>query len=310
MTELPEQPRHRRAQEVTVSPRPVSTRVLVVVATIVGGIAIVGGYLGSSAPNPNPAASRAPGQSPALAPSPVRSTLPTAEVQGAYKPEVGPFALLWAWLGDQGSIGVTNASGESGYVGMLALSEGRRRAMRVGTSAAQTIDTAPRSYLFGPLKLANGDIPIGVMPGARRASSTDTRRISVFLSTPVVAHQPFVGVPSKGFYPRESAGGRSFYWMGGRGVLDLAAPPTTTTTAAIRLRLWSTNPRRVTIERAGQDTSRTVDIRAREVATVVIGGVRVRAGRGRLILKTTAPPPGRNDSRRLALQLLSVSRVQ
>lgn len=287
-----------------------SRRVVSATALTVGAIAIAGGYLGSTARSPGPAVSDAPRQIAPTAPPPVPSGSPTAEIRGAYQPEVGPFALLWTWVADHGSLAVRGAREGSGYVGMLALSAGSRRVVRVGTSPPRTVDSLPRAYLFGPLVLADGEIPIRVSPGARRASTRDPRRISVFLSTPVVAHQPFAGVPGKGFYALEGAEGRTFHWMTGRGVLDLVAAPATNVTAVIRLRLWSPKARRLTIERVGSGTRKTIDLPRREVGTVTVGGVRLRAGRGRLTLTTDAPPPGRRDPRRLALQLLGVTRVQ
>ena len=209
----------------------------------IGVVAIVGGYLGSTAPNPLvPAATS---RAPAVVPD------ATAVVRGAYQPELGPFALPWIWLSDRGSLAVQNASGRPGYVGLLAASLRRPRIVQVGDSPRRTVATAPRAYLIGPLTLRAGDIPIRVTPGAERASQVDRRRTSVFLSTPVVSHMPFAAIPGKGFYPREQSDARRFHWMTDRGVLDLVAPAALDGLATIRLLMWSPAPRRVRIERCG-----------------------------------------------------------
>jgi len=284
-------------------PRPRLTPTVVSgLAAAVGVAAIVGGYLGSTAPNPL--------ASGAMARPPKQVADASGVVRGAYQPERGPFGLPWVWLSDQGSLAVQNASGRIGYVGVLATSLRRPRAVRIGGSPQRFIGTAPRAYLIGPFRLISGAISIRVSPGADRVSPADPRRTSVFLSTPVVSRMPFAAIPTRGFYPAEQADDRRFNWMTERGVLDLVAPPAVDRVAAVRLRMWSATPRSVRIERADAATSKTVSLAARRVQSVVVGGIQMRSGRGRLILSTEAPTPSRRDSRRLALQLLGVTRVE
>ena len=285
-----------------VSPRRprLSPNVTSALAAALGALAIAGGYLGSTAENPLP-------------PDAPRASTPVADsnavVRGAYAPELGPFALPWIWLSDRGSFFVQNASDRTGYIGFLGASLRRPRTVRAGNSPSVRVDLLPRSYLIGPLRLTPGDVPIRVSPRAERASSADSRRVSVFLSSPVVSHEPFAAIPGKGFYPAEQASDGHFSWMTERGVLELVAPPALDGVAVIRVRMWSPTRRRVRLERVDVSSSKTVSLVARRVHSVVVGGIRMRSGRGRLTLTTVTAGPRGRDSRRLSLRLLDVTRL-
>jgi len=269
-----------------------------VTATVVGVIAVAGAYMASSGRNAD------------LTPPNKGSTIaPLLLVGGAYRLEVGPFALPWTWLGDRGTLVVRGAAGGTSYIAFRAMSNQRRRTVRIGGAPSKVVDLLPRAYLAGPLKLV-GDIPIRVSPSAERASKKDRRRVSVFVSTPVAVRTPFAGLPGKGFYPEERSAGRRFNWMSERGVLDLVGRIAANGSANVRLVLWAPAERRVIVARSDGGTRRTVLVRAGRPKTVVIDAVRMRAGHGRLILRTAGTVRSRDDSRRLSLQLLGVTRVR
>lgn len=232
------------------------------------------------------------------------STTPT--LYGGFGREAGPEGTVGQWIGDEASIGSIGIA--SSWIAFRALSLRIPRTLTfsgvAGRSVAVRIRTRPAVYVVGPL--TGGSLLLRPTPGSARASHSDPRRLSIFLSMIRAFPRPVAAIPGGGFWPTERAGGVTFNWLRNTGVIDVAAPHMGSNAVWLEFVVRSLQqPRTLTGTSTGAAHRLAVGTAAQAAR---LGPFPLARGRARIFLSAFPGPQSlRPDPRALSVQVAALS---
>lgn len=158
-----------------------------------------------------------------------RASASSARFDGLYPLERGADGDFGQWMRNRGVLAV-RGSGVL-WVAVNATSWRAPRTLSVRRQgrvlSAMRVPTHPVTLFLGPLAV-RGATRLALEPvgGAQPAPAGDSRRLSIFLGSPVVSRQPVAAFPRKGFWPTETASdGTRIRWLRQSGVLEVVSAP-------------------------------------------------------------------------------------
>jgi hypothetical protein len=218
----------------------------------------------------------------------VRRTPPaSASLRGAYPVEKDGEGAPGQWIGNAADVTLVRVTGRN-WLAFKGFSFHGARVLYFTTSDGSErfpvqVLSAPRWYVVGPLPNPSGSrLHVDVRPSAERGPGTDTRRLSVFMSSISVSPDGVLATAGRGFWPSEhDPRGARFNWLKRAGTVELVAADRSQPSAWVSFRAQSAADRELRVSVGdGSPTRRLVVAGGREAHSFSVGPIRLRDGRG------------------------------